>query len=300
MLICALLLAALFIIGKYYPAPLYSPGDVVESHGDLRCNECHVPFTRILPESCSAAKCHEAGDTGSEPSVKELHGTLQGDDCLGCHTDHKGSSAEITTPFDHTSSAGEYGCIDCHRTVSANAHRSRYSEECTSCHTVRRWDDITFNHDMVTEKQCFNCHNGPEDELHLAEEGDCASCHETKAWKPATYDHLVYFPLTRVHETGCVKCHDDRSYKKYTCMNCHEHATRSIAREHRGEGIRNYGDCLRCHMVRMEGKSYGKRRRRDSQKNSRELIHRTKPYKESEYEIKRRKTRRTIGDEGDD
>ncbi len=47
-------------------------------------------------------------------------------------------------------------------------------------------------------------------------------------------------------------------------MNCHEHATRGIIREHREEGIRDFGDCLRCHSVYFNGTRYGTEKVRES------------------------------------
>ena len=47
-------------------------------------------------------------------------------------------------------------------------------------------------------------------------------------------------------------------------MNCHVHATPKILREHRKKRKKGYGDCLRCHRVKMNGRKYGRKKVDDS------------------------------------
>lgn len=214
-----LLAGQLVLAGMNYPAPLYSTGDLVEAHGKLRCKDCHAPFKRVASESCSVAKCHPDGKIGKKQAVVDLHNRMKGKDCLICHTDHKGAKGKITKVMDH---------------------------------------------DAFKSSKCLDCHSGegdkvPKDDMHeMGAIGSCGDCHGTKAWKPSTYNHDKYFFLDKDHKVTCVKCHDTRSYKKYTCMNCHEHSSRGIIAEHREEGIReDIGRCLDCHRVDMGGRSYG-------------------------------------------
>ncbi|MDH4099550.1 MAG: cytochrome c3 family protein [Nitrospirota bacterium] len=135
-------------------------------------------------------------------------------------------------------------------------HTRVKGKDCLACHTDHKGvgAKITkaMNHDtFARDSRCVDCHIGPKDKLHVAAQGSCADCHGTKAWKPSTYNHDKYFFLDKDHMVSCNKCHDTGSYKKYTCLNCHEHSTRGIISEHREEGIRNFGDCLRCHQVTM-------------------------------------------------
>jgi len=167
----------------------------------------------VSSESCSAADCHAVGKIGKKDAVRDLHDKAKGQDCLLCHTDHRGLKGKITIPFDHKA--------------------------------------------LPETVKCADCHKGPGDDLHEKAGQDCRSCHTTKAWKPSTYDHDRYFPLVKDHNVGCNKCHDGGVYKKYTCMNCHVHATGGIISEHREEGIRDFGDCLRCHRITINGRSYG-------------------------------------------
>ncbi|MBI5185518.1 MAG: hypothetical protein HZA01_07310 [Nitrospinae bacterium] len=97
--------------------------------------------------------------------------------------------------------------------------------------------------------------------MHGGATGSCKDCHAVdKSWKSATVDHVKFFPLTGPHKVSCDKCHDAGNFKKYTCLNCHEHATRGIIREHQEEGIKDFGDCLRCHSIQIDGQRYGSRK----------------------------------------
>lgn len=213
LLIGCLLAMQLLLMGMKYPAPLYSPGDVVEAHSKIRCKGCHAPFKRVPSESCSTVQCHPEGKIGKKPAITDLHNRMKGKDCLTCHSEHLGLKGKITKGMDHDA--------------------------------------------FLKGSTCMDCHKGPKDELHLGVSGSCGDCHTTKGWKPSTYNHEKYFFLDRDHKVSCNKCHDTGSYKKYTCMNCHEHSGGKIDREHSEEGIKNYGDCLRCHQVNMGGRSYG-------------------------------------------
>lgn len=253
----ALMATAMFLMGLKYPAPLYSPGEIAEKHSKLRCKDCHAPFKRVPSESCSVTDCHASGKIGQKDAIKDLHKKVQKQDCLICHTDHKGEKGKISKAFDHKELPAKVSCSDCHSREGEKAHKDKYGSQCKSCHTIKNWKAVTFSHDKVSAVPCADCHKGPKDELHISAGQECKGCHTTKAWKPSTYDHAKYFPLDKEHKVGCNKCHDGGIYKKYTCMNCHVHATRGIISEHREEGIRDYGDCLRCHRVYMKGRSYG-------------------------------------------
>lgn len=209
----ALFASLLFLLGLKYPAPLYSPGDLVEGHSNLRCKDCHAPFKNVPSESCSRVKCHPDSKIGKKTAINKLHTALTAPECLTCHSDHLGPNGKVTKQFDHK---------------------------------------------MLPEINiCMDCHNAPEDDIHIKAATDCRFCHEIKVWKPSTYNHDNYLFLDKNHNVICSKCHDTNIYKKYNCMNCHEHATRGIIKEHTEEGIRNYADCLRCHSVYFNGRKYG-------------------------------------------
>lgn len=257
LLIGLLLAMQLLLMGMKYPAPLYSPGDVVEAHSKIRCKGCHAPFKRVPSESCSTVKCHPEGKIGKKPAITDLHNRMKGKDCLTCHSEHLGLKGKITKGMDHDLFLKGSTCIDCHKGEGDKPHKDKYAGDCSACHNTRNWKEITFDHGRTSAKPCLECHKGPKDELHLGVSGSCGDCHTTKGWKPSTYNHEKYFFLDRDHKVSCNKCHDTGSYKKYSCLNCHEHSGGKIDREHSEEGIKNYGDCLRCHQVNMGGRSYG-------------------------------------------
>lgn len=257
LMIGSLMALAMLLVGMKYPAPLYSPGDIAEKHEKLRCKDCHAPFKRVPSESCSVADCHGTGKIGKKAAINDLHDKVIGQDCLICHTDHKGIDTKITLAFDHKAFEKKTVCFDCHRGDDDRVHKGKYGKDCAGCHNTKDWKKVTFSHDRVAATLCVDCHKGPKDDLHMAVGNDCKSCHTTKVWKPSTYDHAKYFPLEKEHKVGCKKCHDTGVYKKYTCMNCHVHATRGIINEHLEEGVRDFKDCLRCHRVYMKGRTYG-------------------------------------------
>jgi len=141
-------------------------------------------------------------------------------------------------------------------------HEKMKGKDCLICHTDHRGPKgrITkgIDHDaFLKTSKCVECHKMPTDDLHMGVSESCGDCHGTKGWKPSTYNHDKYFPLGKDHKVSCNKCHDTGSYKKYTCLNCHEHSGPRIDRKHTKHGISNYSECLRCHRVSMNGRSYG-------------------------------------------
>lgn len=128
------------------------------------CAQCHVPWRGISAERCE--ECH-TGIAEQRLSGSGLHGTW-GDTarCTGCHTEHEGRSASLTSirmadverfhtfPLDH----GEEGV-----------------QACAVCH------EQTF-----TTYTCYNCHEHEPAEIreeHL-DEGirefeNCVECHPT-------------------------------------------------------------------------------------------------------------------------
>jgi hypothetical protein len=263
-LAAALTLLVLGTLGMKYPASLYSPGDLAKTHGELRCRNCHAPFQKVASESCSASGCHVAGKVGKTAARLALHNALREPDCLVCHTEHQGAAGHITKPWDHRAAAGSTQCAACHASEAERFHRNKpggYSnptQDCSACHTTTKWKETAFDHAAaVGATPCAACHPKPTDATHGVGAGNCARCHAAKAWKPSTFNHENAFPLRGAHHAACAKCHDTGDLARYSCLNCHEHSTARMDREHRGEGIRNYGDCLRCHRVTLQGKSYG-------------------------------------------
>lgn len=190
----------------------------------------------------------------SPGDVAEAHSKLR---CKDCHAPFKKVPSESCSVA-RCHPDGKIG----KKPAITDLHNRMKGKDCLICHTDHKGlkGKITkaFNHETLgSSSQCMECHKGPKDDMHLAAIGTCGDCHVTKAWKPSTYNHDKYFSFDKDHKVSCNKCHDTGSYKKYTCLNCHEHSGGKIDREHREEGIRNYGDCLRCHRVNINGRSYG-------------------------------------------
>jgi hypothetical protein len=241
-----------------------------KAHKDNRygtdCQSCHnvkdwkkatFSHDRFTKEPC--VDCHRGDD-------KEAHKGKYSTNCMSCHK----TDAWENIDLDH-SVFKRASCFECHESdlKEGTVHeKGDYGTDCLACHTVKDWTDITFSHDRLLKKSaCVDCHARPTDSLHKDAGTDCAECHTTKAWEPATFDHIKYFPLTKKHKVRCAKCHDAEpmDFKKYTCMNCHEHNTKKIRKEHKKEKVRGfYGDCLRCHRVKMKGRRYGTRKVKDS------------------------------------
>jgi hypothetical protein len=95
--------------------------------------------------------------------------------------------------------------------------------------------------------QCQACHRAPHDAQHQGFNLPCVQCHQPSGWKPATFDHSRFLQLDGDHRVACVTCHTGRSYQRYTCYGCHEHAPARIKAKHQEEGIRNFDDCVSCH-----------------------------------------------------
>jgi len=214
-------LLILWVIGLKYPTHIYSPGDLNRAHYDIKqCKQCHIPFKGAVSKSCKSDECHSLEKLThlSEKPLSDLHRNYGKRDCMNCHTEHKGFSGKITKAFDHSIFA------------------ANLINECASCHIA----DYQKHHPGKYSTECRECHVS------------------TTNWEIVSFDHDEYFPLTGDHFASCDTCHSDSNYKEYTCLNCHVHSTSHIRHEHEEHGIYNYGDCLRCHRMNIEGKSYGK------------------------------------------
>lgn len=250
-----------------FPDRLLNPGPLMQGHAqtEKKCLSCHQPFRGAVTMQCTS--CHKPDDIGVK-SVKGVvlagkqtnvlfHRGLPANSCLDCHTDHKGRNAKkALRTFRHESIVPgiSAACITCHdgQRPKDNSHAS-FGTNCSACHNTRNWKPATFNHKTIaTAKRCIDCHKGdlPANRLHASAGTNCATCHTTRAWKPATFNHSRYFRLDGDHRASCATCHDDPGdFRKYTCYGCHEHTPSKIAREHLEEGIRNYGNCARCHRT---------------------------------------------------
>jgi hypothetical protein len=187
-----------------------------------------------MADRCLACHTNVRGQIdGHQP----LHGKLANNtQCRTCHTEHKGTHAELTDlrAFDH----------NCAAFSLTGKHTSL---ECQSCHTSGTYKG--------TPATCVGCHAEPK--VHLGKFGtDCAKCHATNNWHAASFsaaagpggsafDHSrTAFPLTGHHATvDCKKCHADNKFKgtPTSCVACHVEP-----KVHMGK----FGtDCKKCHTT---------------------------------------------------
>ena len=237
-----------------YPHKMLSPGNLYQAHSDLNndCLACHKIFSGTPNENC--VTCHKVSEIGKKNNKISFHKNLQNQDCISCHSDHKGLNSKLSSKkFNHIllDENNRNQCISCHSQPKNKLH-SQVTNSCVSCHSTTSWTtSISFNHDNIKgaiRTNCLACHQSPKDDLHRNKTtNNCISCHSLNQWKPSTFNHNNAFALDRNHNTDCIICHTNNDFKTYTCFGCHEHTLNSIRREHVEEGISNFDNCVKCH-----------------------------------------------------
>jgi hypothetical protein len=240
--------AACHIAGKFRGTP-------------LRCSDCHTPDdVHAGSRGNDCAQCHvESGWKNSRfDHARETGFALEGAhaalDCAGCHRSGK---FEDELPRK---------CVGCHR--SADAHATRFGDDCGSCHRSEAWKPANFDHTARAQfalsgvhakldchachtarvgapklpTDCASCHRG--DDVHAGALAACDSCHSAESWRQdVQFDHdLTDFPLLGMHVlVGCGQCHASRSFAGAPgdCIACHRSSDR-----HQGSLGK---DCAACH-----------------------------------------------------
>lgn len=148
------------------PETFWAPGDLSRYHADVpRCTSCHEPFRGLMTAKCVA--CHsearfvERSTRWPAGFHQELIRARQS--CFGCHTEHRGAVAEITsggTTNPHGTfvfaATGTTSCTACHafgttygagptvidndtvRSLMAKGgtvHRRGHMANCLQCHS---------------------------------------------------------------------------------------------------------------------------------------------------------------------
>ena len=246
-----------------FPHAMVSPGNLYQAHSELNndCFACHKAFSGTPNENCIS--CHKVSDIGTKTNKKgdstsinnkiQFHKNLKNQDCISCHSDHKGLNPKLSLKkFDHIflSESNRNQCVSCHSQPKNKLH-NQVSNSCVSCHSTASWTStISFNHDLIKEisrNNCITCHQIPKDNFHSSSTNNCASCHGLNKWKPSTFNHNIAFVLDENHNTDCKTCHVNNDFKTYTCFGCHEHSMNNIREEHIEEGISNFDNCVSCH-----------------------------------------------------
>lgn len=173
-----LVIGALAWASSLYTEDLWAPGNLSRYHTDIvRCVSCHEPFTGPTPQKCQVCHTLEAFRSRSEPDVRQLHqdAIQTGQDCLACHTEHRGGLTAITI-----------GRVE-------NPHgelifRATGATSCSDCHVIKAGDgkeDSTLLHNAYVKRliqkgegahrlghfaNCLKCHRGGQ--LDVEDEDD--------------------------------------------------------------------------------------------------------------------------------
>jgi hypothetical protein len=182
----AVVLALVFI----YPQFMISPGTLIEAHRTLDddCFACHTPFLGSSPAKCTA--CHKVQDIGlvttqgvviaGEKKSVAFHQHLTEEDCVACHSDHKGVKAfRPISQFSHQLIEPSFvqRCDSCHSSPDDSLHRM-IAGNCGQCHGQDGWKPATFDHDRYFRfdadhtTACATCHVGNDFRSYT-----CYGCH---------------------------------------------------------------------------------------------------------------------------
>ncbi len=250
------------LLCAFYPQLMLNPGPLTEGHQKIKgdCFACHKAFGGIASDRC--LQCHKLEEIGRADSTKSkmaFHDKLGNQECVSCHSDHKGMhpARAAISHFDHgmLASGLSLNCSSCHAKPPDALHE-QLPLSCKSCHATESWTfSGTFDHELIlgaNKTNCISCHQKPSDSFHQSLQIKCDKCHTNTAWKPSTFDHSSYFLLDADHNVACTRCHTDVQFKVYSCFSCHEHSESKIAGKHREEGISDFKDCVSCHKSANE------------------------------------------------
>jgi hypothetical protein len=216
----------------------------VTSHKQLsnRCSACHGLLGGDEAISKRCLDCHT--DVMKEiTEANGLHRIIMKDisikDCLNCHTEHKGSNAEVTfinqENFRHEATNFD---LDSHIKNQDNE-----PFQCSDCHPASLID--------FTVVTCKDCHTKIDSIFMLGHSktfGDgCLNCHDGKETYGGDFSHeKTVYPLTGSHKLiACVNCHagattiEDILATPKDCFSCHE--------ERDVHGGQNGHLCESCH-----------------------------------------------------
>lgn len=191
MLLVSIILIILVLLAIFSPGLMISPGKPIDAHAELStdCFACHSPFMGSAPEKCIT--CHKVKEIGIKTTkglsiAKEkknvvFHQKLIEDDCVACHSDHKGVKAfRPISQFSHylLDSTLKDQCDSCHGNPGDALH-SKIKGNCSQCHTLDAWLPATFDHDKYFrfdrhhETECETCHINSDYSGYT-----CYGCHE--------------------------------------------------------------------------------------------------------------------------
>lgn len=205
------------------------------------CFACHSPFVGATPGQCIA--CHQVARIGLEtvdgqpiadPISEDekrvaFHRQLLEDDCLSCHSEHRGVQAfRPIGRFSHDllQPATREQCDGCHARPKDSLHRG-VEGNCSGCHTQEAWLPASFDHDQYFR---FDRHHDTE----------CATCHVDNDYSQYTCYGCHEHSRSEIREE-----HWEEGIREFeNCVECHrsgdEDEAESLWRKRRGAGM-EYG-----------------------------------------------------------
>lgn len=215
-LIVAVNLAVLVLLTILVPHLMIVPGKTIDAHSEIAkdCFACHTAFIGSSPAKCIA--CHKVAEIGLKTTkglaiAKEqknvaFHQELIEEDCVACHSDHKGVQAfRPIGQFSHKllQAALQGQCDSCHSGPGDDLHR-KITGNCSQCHTQQAWLPATFEHekyfrfDRDHATDCVTCHINNDYANYT-----CYGCHEHSRSK-IREEHVE----EGIHQyENCVECH---------------------------------------------------------------------------------------------
>jgi len=176
-------------------------------------------------EGSDCLKCHSAGKGISEEKCMACHKPiavevqaqkgfhgLNTDSCISCHTDHKGRAYDSTVVDQKT--------FD-HSKTGYKLEGKHAELKCSECHLAKRTDKPNRKTDIDyigTQSMCVSCHK--KDDIHKYKgkwaKFDCNHCHGLKDWHlDVNFDHEedAHYALEGKHaEIKCSACHKNSQY----------------------------------------------------------------------------------------
>jgi hypothetical protein len=181
-----------------------------EHRGQLgdRCEQCHTP------KAWKPAPGFDHGKTDFP-----LEGAHRKVGCAECHSATQAAPAPAGTfpaprsaTFARFESLPHASCVDCHE----DPHKGRFSQRCTSCHTVESWHQIR---NALKDREFHDKTRFPLRGLHL--DVACKSCHGPFPGRPARFQGLAFGSCEACHADAHLNQLEGPGGKKPDCDQCH-------------------------------------------------------------------------------
>lgn len=215
-IIIAINLVAFVLLAIFAPQFMISPGKPIQAHAELAtdCFACHTAFIGSRANKC--IECHKVADIGlkttkglaiaSEKKNVAFHQKLIEDDCVACHSDHRGVKAfRPISQFSHNLLAVDLKkeCASCHSNPGDNLHL-KIKGNCGQCHSIEGWLPASFEHEKYFR---FDRHH----------DTDCATCHIDNDYARYTCYGCHEHSRSKIREEHV----EEGIYKYENCVECH-------------------------------------------------------------------------------